>query len=175
MKFVGLIIRTYITIAVAIISAIAPGLMGDMIAPDAPLDAQECKLNFAAVADLHIAAEEDVQYLSDFTDLAFASIMPGFKKFDQKLDAIVLAGDITDNGTVAQWQKTESILTSSDYAEDFVIAAGNHDLWTRGDQGRTSEDLFIEYNKKIAGRDIDKMYYSTEINGYTFIVLCSEL
>ena len=174
MKFVGLIIRTYITIAVAIISAIAPGLMGDMIAPDAPLDAQECKLNFAAVADLHIAAEEDVQYLSDFTDLAFASIMPGFKKFDQKLDAIVFAGDITDNGTVAQWQKTESILTSSDYAENFVIAAGNHDLWTRGDQGRTSEDLFIEYNKKIAGRDIDKMYYSTEINGYTFIVLCSE-
>ena len=64
MKFVGLIIRTYITIAVAIISAIAPGLMGDMIAPDTPLDAQECKLNFAAVADLHIAAEEDVQYLS---------------------------------------------------------------------------------------------------------------
>ena len=98
MKFVGLIIRTYITITVAIISAIAPGLMGDMIAPDSQLDAQECKLNFAAVSDLHVAAQEDDdKYLSDFTDLAFASIMPGFKKFDGKLDAIVIAGDITDN------------------------------------------------------------------------------
>ena len=174
MKFVGLSIRIFISISIAIISAVAPGLMGDMIAPDSQLDPQECKLNFAAISDLHIQTEEYSKYISDFIDLAFAAIMPGFKKFDQKLDALVLTGDITEHGYVSQWQKTESILTSSDYADNIILAAGNHDLWTRGEQGRTSEDLFKEYNKKITGRETDKMYYSTEVKGYTFIILCSE-
>lgn len=174
MKFIGLSIRVLLSITISIISVIAPSLMGDKIAPDAPLNAEECRLNFAAVSDLHIETVEHNKYLSDYTDIVFAAIMPGFKSFENKLDALVIAGDITDHGYVSQWQKTEDILTSADYADNIILAAGNHDLWTRGDQGRTSEELFIEYNKKIAGRDIDKRYYSTEINGYTFIVLCSE-
>ena len=174
MKFLGLIIRTFVTVSIAIISVVAPWLMGDRIAPDTALDAHNCKLNFAAISDLHIDTEENIKYQSDFTDMIYAAIMPGFKEFDQKLDAIVVAGDITNHSYISQWQKAESILTSSDYADNIILAAGNHDICTVKDQGVTAQDLFKEYNKKITGRDIDKLYYSTEVNGYTFIVLCSE-
>ena len=174
MKNLGLALRTFISIAIFAISMVSPGLLGDRVAPDAPVNAQECRLNFAAMSDLHVEAPEYNKYLAEYTDLSFHAILPDFERFDEKLDALVIAGDITDHGYPLQWEKTQELLTSYDLADEIILAAGNHDLWTRNETGRTSKDLFIEYNSKITGRDVSELYYSTEVNGYTFIVLCSE-
>ena len=61
-------------------------------------------------------------------------------------------------------------------SENILFAIGNHDTWG-GDYGvrvGLSQERLFRYSKEIADRDIDKVYYSTKINGYTFIVLGSE-
>ena len=174
MKNLGLALRTILSIVMTVIAMVSPGLLGDRLAPDAPLNTKECRLSFAAISDPHIETAEYNKDGADYTDFSLNAILPDFSRFDEKLDAFVIAGDITNNGYPLQWQKAEELLTSYDLADNIILAAGNHDLWTRNEGGRTSKDLFIEYNKKIAGRDIDNIYYSLEVKGYTFIVLGSE-
>ena len=174
MRNLGLAIRTLLSIVLTVIAMVSPELLGDRAAPDAPLDTNECRLSFAAISDPHIESAEYNEDLAKYTDLTLNAILPDFSRFDEKLDAFVIAGDITDHGYEEQWQKTEELLTSYDLADNIILAAGNHDTWTRAEQGKTFKDLFTEYSSRITGREIKELYYSLEVKGYTFIVLCSE-
>lgn len=174
MGFIGTALRTLVSVIITVISFMAPWLVGDYTAPNAPINSEECLLNFAAISDMHVDTEEYDKEDSVYTDITHHAFLPDFENAEEKLDALVLAGDITEHGYVAQWDKTEKLLVSYDLADEIILAAGNHDLWTNGDQGRTAKGLFMQYNKRITGRFETDVYYSTEVNGYTFIVLCSE-
>ena len=174
MKNLGLIIRTFLSIAMTVIAIVSPELLGDRLAPDAPINSEECRLSFAAISDLHIETTEYNDAMAKYTDLTLNAILPDFKRFEKELDALVVAGDITDHGYEEQWQKTQELFTSYDLTDNIILAAGNHDTWTRAEQGKSYKDLFTEYSSKISGKDIDNIYYSLEVKGYTFIVLCSE-
>ena len=55
------------------------------------------------------------------------------------------------------------------------MAVGNHDTWTdEDDRYEPAKENFIKYSKEITGRELTECYYTTEINGYTFIVMASE-
>lgn len=73
------------------------------------------------------------------------------------------------------YERAEEAFSKYSPAENIILAVGNHDTWNdeidEEHEYEESKKLFIEYNKKIADRELDKFYYSTVVNGYTFIVL----
>ena len=138
-------------------------------------NAQEaCRLSFAAISDTHLRAKPA---------FVFRALMHlGLSDMDRaedKPDALVLNGDITEGGAPAQWELLKGVLEKHDAADQIFLVAGNHD--TRGPNRKDFNNpdngvkvTFQRYNRSIAGREIDQMYYADTVNGYPFIVLGSE-
>lgn len=135
---------------------------------------ENCRLGFAVVSDTHI--DEKTSFYS-------ASVLKsGFidmQKASDRLDAVVFDGDITNHGYIKQWDIFAQAVSDYDISDNVYLVIGNHDTW-----GPNREDFqnpvdgvlptFVRYNKEIAGRDIEKTYYSDVMNGYYFIALGSE-
>lgn len=160
-------IKTFLSILMAILNLISFPIFGNFTAATEPLDPENCKLNFAAISDIHMTDEE------------LRSFMLGFGLHDmenskQQLDLLVCAGDLTDHGYAEEWSMLEKSFAKYSPAKEIILAQGNHDTWTEDEGYDLARDLFIEYNEKITGRKTEHEYYSTKVNGYTFIVLASE-
>lgn len=134
----------------------------------------DCKLNVEFISDTHLEADGIFRF--GFLKQGFANM----KRSSSVIDTIVNLGDITnyaDEETLAQY--FECIKT---YAPAPVISvAGNHDIGHAGDRNVTDisreEALanFIRYRNEYLGTDYDVNYYSTEVNGYKFIILGDEV
>ncbi len=165
----GNAIRKFITVGLALLSMLFPGSFGVATQDYAPVDADKCLLNFVAVSDSHIRADG----MGGYNDMLFDLVMNDINGAGVKPDAMVFAGDITDNGEEDEWQYFQGIMEKYDTPERLLFAVGNHDTWTEESE-KSAKELFIEYNKKITGKKISNIYYSTKVNGYSFIVLGSE-
>ena len=139
---------------------------GDFTAPTKPLQ-EDCKLNFAVISDVHMTEENARADMLRFG-------LQDMQEFESPLDALILSGDITDHGEREEWENVASAFADYTPAKNIILAQGNHDTWTGDDDYALSREHFFEFNEKIAGREIDNVYYSTKVNGYTFIVLGSE-
>lgn len=139
---------------------------GDFTAPTKPLQ-EDCKLNFAVISDVHMTEEKARADMLRFG-------LQDMQEFESPLDALILSGDITDHGEREEWENVASAFADYTPAKNIILAQGNHDTWTGDDDYALSREHFFEFNEKIAGREIDNVYYSTKVNGYTFIVLGSE-
>ena len=93
---------------------------------------------------------------------------------DYPLDALVCTGDLTDHGEAEEWENLADAFSRYNPAKNVILAQGNHDTWTEDDGYNLARDYFLKYSQEITGREIENEYYSTKINGYTFIVLASE-
>lgn len=165
------VLKTVITVILAISNVALPTVMQASSQPFAPLDKDNCLLNFIAVSDTHVVAEDDKD--AEYNNTVLHNILPGIEKAEVKPDALIITGDVTDHGEVKEWENCEKILSQYDLADRLLLAIGNHDTWTsEGD--KSFKQLFKEYNKKITGKKINNVYYSTKINGYYFIFLGSE-
>lgn len=127
-----------------------------------------CKASFAVISDTHL---KDNFIRQGMFELGLADM----EEAEDRLDAVVVDGDITDHGNVDMWDCFAEAVGKYDIADDLIIVEGNHDTWgpVDGDLELTKQ-TFIDYNKKISGREIENMYYTTEIKGYPVIVLGSE-
>lgn len=159
-------IKGLLSAILAVLNFLSFGIFGDFTAETKPLK-EDCKLNFAVISDVHMTYE---QARADM--LRFG--LQDMQGFESPLDLLILSGDITDHGEPEEWENVRKAFADYTPAENIILAQGNHDTWTGDDDYELSKELFYEYNKKIAGREIDKVYYSTKVNGYTFIVLGSE-
>ena len=164
------IFKRLLAFLIAIACSLTSGAFGDFAAGYEPLQ-EDCQLNFAVIADIHMTdetARRDMLALG-LCDMDFAK---------NKLDALVIAGDMTDHGRSEQYAMLADAFSKYTPADNIIMAVGNHDTWNDeiddAHEFSESERLFIEYNRQIANREIDKMYYSTVINGYTFIVMSSD-
>lgn len=135
---------------------------------------ENCRLSFAAISDIH---------LRDNFKLIFQGMLElglqDFENADEKLDAVVFDGDITDHGYTEMWDIFAESVAKYDIAKNKFIVVGNHDTWgpdrdNFDDPQNGVRPTFIRYNKSIAGRTISDMYYSDIVNGYYFIALGSE-
>ncbi len=131
-------------------------------------NADEVLLNFAAISDIHMTEEfarKDMLRLG-LLDMEMAA---------SELDALVLAGDLTDNGQIAEYENLKKAFAPYTPAGEIIMAIGNHDTWTdEDDEYAPAKENFIKYSQEISGRALEEAYYTTEINGYTFIVMASE-
>ncbi len=161
------VIKTFVSVLMAILNLFTSLIFGNFTAETKPINSEECKLNIAAISDIHM----------DKTVLR--SIMLEFGLYDmensdEEIDLLVCSGDLTDHGEKEQWDMLADTFAKYTPAKEIILAQGNHDTWTEDEGYDLARDYFIEYNNKITGRNTESEYYSTKVNGYTFIVLASE-
>ena len=139
--------------------------------PYSPADEEHALLlNAAVVSDLHTNGwtthERNVNLLKLFNGVA---------KSTAPLDAIVLPGDLTETATRKEYAILSYALNAAGLTKNVLPASGNHDV--RGVMG------VQEYEKNMrnyyafcgtVGVQTDKPYWSTNIGGFTFIILGSE-
>lgn len=159
-------IRSIVAVIMSLLSVGFSWVFGDFTAETKPLR-DDCKLYFASVSDIHMTKETARRDMLRFG-------LEDFQNSDYPLDAVVFTGDLTDHGEEAEWEMFKSAFNGYTPASNIILAQGNHDTWTEDDKYDLARTLFIKYNKEIAGREIENEYYSTKINGYTFIVMGSE-
>lgn len=92
-------------------------------------------------------------------------------------DALVFLGDNTMNGQNVEHTFFYGLLERYNSIENVLVTSGNHDLCpseqNSGDYN-TQANQFISFHNTFLDENIEKAYYSREINGYKFIVLASE-
>lgn len=159
-------IRKVLAVILSVLSIAFSPIFGDFMAETKPLE-ENCKVNFAVISDIHMTKETARRDMLRFG-------LQDMEDFSDTLDALVLSGDLTDHGEEAEWEMLKSAFSGYTPAKNLIMAQGNHDTWTEDDKYDLARTYFIKYNKEIAGREIENEYYSTKINGYTFIVLASE-
>lgn len=160
-------VKIFLSVILSVLNIFFSPIFGNFKAPFEPVDPENVKLNFAAISDTHM------------TDSVLRSLMleiglEGMEGSEQPLDALVVAGDLTDHGYLEDYEMLKKTFAGYNPAKNIILAEGNHDTWTEDDKYDLAREYFIKYNKEICGRDIDAPYYSTKINGYSFIVLGSE-
>lgn len=153
----------------AITTLLAFPFAGNISADFAPKDAENVNLTFATISDSHM---KDSPTRAFMMELGLADMQDA----DYPLDALVHAGDITDHAYEEQWQKTAEVFAKYTPAKNIILAPGNHDTWGSEEDDRfpESSERFTRYGSLIMDREIDKVYYSAKVNGYTFIVMSSE-
>lgn len=137
------------------------------VSKDEPIvfeDSKNVKLSMAIIADTHLPNRESAEknLSNTFTDL---------ENSPEKFDAFLMAGDIADYGTNNEYERFFRVLDNQKAVSNIFITMGNHDA-----------RLFFKKNAKILTKKIEDylkiknagVYYSYDINGYTFIVLCTE-
>lgn len=157
-------IKGLVAVIMSVLHFFCP-FFGDFTAATTPLK-EDCRLNFAAISDIHMTDETARRDMLKFG-------LQDMENSQHSLDALVCAGDLTDHGEKEEWKLLAEAFADYTPAENIILAVGNHDTWT-DDGCEKAQEYFIEGNKNIAGREIDKVYYSTKVNGYTFIVMGSE-
>ncbi len=130
----------------------------------------ECLMTVELISDTHIEENEL------FRQFFLSSGLTNIKRAKADIHAVVVAGDITNYADEPSLAKYYDILKK--YSTVPVItAAGNHDIGHVGDRDVTditreeAKANFIRYNNEYMGTDNTTTYYTTEINGYKFIVL----
>ncbi|MBE6784390.1 MAG: hypothetical protein E7536_10335 [Ruminococcaceae bacterium] len=159
-------IKSLLAVILSALNIFFSPFFGDFTAETKPVN-ENCRLNFAAISDIHMTEETARRDILRFG-------LADMQSYANPLDAVVLTGDLTDHGEIQEWEMLKEAFETYTPAKNIILAQGNHDTWTEDDKYDLARTYFIQYNKEIAGREIENEYYSTEINGYTFIVMASE-
>lgn len=166
----GLLFKVFVTVVLTFLNLFTFPFFGFYAGEDnyEVKNAEEIQLNFAAISDIHMTDEfARVQVLKcGLWDMDRA---------ETDLDALVLAGDLTDHGLSEEYENLKTAFAPYDPAKEILMAVGNHDTWTdEDDRYEPAKENFIKYSEEITGRSLSECYFTTEINGYTFIVMASE-
>ena len=90
-----------------------------------------------------------------------------------QLDALVIVGDIAENGLQSEYDTVSDFLCSSGSAyKNFIALEGNHDV--RNKVFSLQLKRFTAFNNGVTNAvhmSGDRYYYSYEINGYKFVVM----
>lgn len=133
--------------------------------PIAFIDSENIKLSFVAIADTHLINKSGAtENLNNF----FVDI----SKSENKIDAVIMAGDIAEYGTKSQYKRFFDVFDK--YNNDFKIflTMGNHDA--RIKYRRNQKIIMQKVDEYLGINTNGKSFYSYDVNGYTFIVLCTE-
>lgn len=134
----------------------------------------DCLLNIEVLSDTHI--EENEPLRQAFLKCGLGNIA----KAKSPVDAVVIMGDITNYADEPSLARFYEII--GNYAAVPVIpVAGNHDIGHAGDRDVTTISreeamaTFIRYRNGYMNRSDSVNYFSTQINGFKFIILGDEV
>lgn len=125
---------------------------------------EDSNLSFAIIADPQVGNYQLGRY---------ANFMGGAKDLRnaQGLDALLIAGDIAENGLAVEYQLFCDELGDLDLR--YIACEGNHDIRLRlYSQSMKRFNTFV--NTLNGDEDADSFHHSEMLNGYKFIVLGSD-
>ena len=128
-------------------------------------DRENLRLSFATIADTHLPNRESAS-------LNLNNLVLDAEKSKADYDALLLAGDIADYGFKSEYKRVFDVFDNQKAFPKVFLTLGNHDA-----RAIFSRNLKLVMNKVNEYLGIDtkgKSYYSYDIKGYTFIVLCTE-
>jgi 3',5'-cyclic AMP phosphodiesterase CpdA len=127
------------------------------------------------VADTHIepgkAANRTTLLAKGLRDMSKASV---------PADAFIIAGDMTESGTIPEYITLGATLKAFAKADNLLLEMGNHDIRGKRVDGEYSQNYefaagkYFEFLKRTAGITEDTIYFYRVINGCYFIVLNTE-
>ncbi len=122
-------------------------------------------LSFAAIADTHLPNRESAE---KNLENAFLDVLSS----DNKTDALLLAGDIADYGLKKEYERFFRVFHKYKNNLRLLVTLGNHDARFFYS---TASKYVIENTQELLGINLNsKPYFSYNIKGYTFIVICTE-
>ena len=138
--------------------------------PIKAIDEDNVKMTFAAWGDPQISNYllEREQYVRGGAEDLANAVTP--------IDALVLAGDITENGLYAEYQFVYDRIANTG-VKNFIASSGNHDIRLRFYSDALEHfTTFTNALNENAGSDlrVDSMHYRYSVNGYEFVVLGSD-
>lgn len=117
---------------------------------------------FQVVSDTHVS--ESGSYNSSYTRM-----LNDIVKISPNSSGLFINGDVTDNGTVAQYEKHQELHASVSGAPDYYIAVGNHEFYDTT-QAET-ETRFASFARLPDRTAPDSQHYDFWLNGYHYIIL----
>ena len=133
--------------------------------PICPGDTENVRLTAVLWSDLHFSG-----FYSPERAMHCRTAMADLMGAANTVDALVIAGDLAENGKRAEKDYLAEQLNGISTVRFVLPASGNHDSRLR--HMLHSNDKFALFCHKVnPSLHVDKLYYSFDINGYTFIVL----
>lgn len=126
---------------------------------------ESVKMSFAAIADTHLPNRESAE---KNLENAFLDVMSG----KDKVDALLLAGDIADYGLKNEYERFFRVFNKYKNDLKLFVTMGNHDA--RFFYKTASRAVNSAIENLLGIKLYGKPYYSYDVNGYIFIVLCTE-
>lgn len=135
-----------------------------------PIDKDNLKLSAVLLSDIHMEGNNTDRWNM------IGTLLRNVYQTNTKPDVVAFAGDNTMNGQDVEWFDFYGFVNRFITKSKIVVAFGNHDFGNTDDQdtyNKLSKRSISAYNGYANGHT-NKVYYSTEVNGYKFIVLGSE-
>lgn len=89
---------------------------------------------------------------------------------EEQIDALIHVGDVAENGKAAEYKLIAEDYSVIDNVDNYLFAVGNHDVRLRA--YCQVVNTFTEFANTVDKNNaIDRLWYTREINGYTFIVM----
>lgn len=142
--------------------------------PAATFDDNSVVVKFAALSDIHIHGTDGLM------SKKFATALDQLNtKADGSLNALMVTGDLTDNGLPDQIQEFKKVIDNSKVDLNktrFIAALGNHEYYNKNGApltgGYVIKDVFGDQAYQGAtDQEIKDGDYSTVVNGYHFIIV----
>lgn len=168
-------IKTVFSAVLAVLSAVTMAINGySDAANNQPFKAKsdDVVFNVTLLSDVHI------DYRELFLQTALRLGTTNLSKSQTPIDAIVISGDLTNYGDKKSMDTMFStVIGAKPKGTEAFITTGNHDIGHSSDSNLTEDEAranYIELHNKYLGTNIDNIYYSRVIKGYTFITLSDE-
>ena len=128
-------------------------------------DRDNLRLSFATIADTHLPNRESAT-------LNLNNLILDAEKSNAAYDALLIAGDLADWGFTSEYERFFAVLDKQKAFPHVFVTLGNHDV--RLFYKRSIRYLTEKVNKYLGLDTKGKTYYSYDVKGYTFVVLCTE-
>lgn len=153
-----------LTLRVGCAGGVTPPSKDATIAPE---NAEACKMTAVLWGDPQIS-----DYILERNNTIVAACQD-ISNTEGTIDALVIAGDITENGKGSEYRVLLDDLNMFKGKVNHILpATGNHDIRLR--LFANSVKTFAEFASHVnSSLKLDKLYYSYEVNGYKFIILGS--
>lgn len=161
--------KAYFSVWIMIISLL-PSMLGLGSAGFAPREKDKVLFTVAVVSDMHTRTDY-VDEKNNVLRRGLADMRGMFGGYD----CLLMTGDNTNCGWVEEYKILKRFMKFYCRGYNIIPAMGNHDSWgeTVGEDFSLPKESFMDFCS-FCGIETDKTYYSTSVDGYTFIIMGTE-
>ena len=126
----------------------------------------DVQLKAVLISDIHA----DADFTRDRCN-ALRQIILSVGKNHNDADTLVMSGDLTNSGDLREYINLNTFLDVYSHIGDFVPEIGNHDSWHHSDDPDYAKaERYFKTFCAWKGVKTEKVYYTKQVNGFTFIV-----